>query len=379
MAVSDYSSFDVQAAQERQMIDDAQLAGQLPLGGGMMFASSGMGDIYNQGMMGLSEMMGGAPSPEVAKQQAILEIQERFPNPDTFEEFMELANALRMGGFYSFAEQAMDAANDLRSSLPDETEDTLTTKESTMEMAAQFHQCAIDAGGWKNADQECKTAVKKTFVEMQRQTADEAGMIEASKAEAEAIQDTQTTIYLQSDAAADSIASIEQSIDLLPGIYSGTVGEGIKGFKTLLVSLGIIDESRNVEEEMFLRNSMKSVTDWIQKTKGSISDKEMDAFIAASPGLRNTRAGNLMILETMLAAADYYTRLETEYNDWKTKANARSRASGIPVSEVEWRNHKAHWYRTGGKPKMPTAAQIKVALLPDSDEVVVNAYEVTVD
>ena len=43
-------------------------------------------------------------------------------------------------------------------------------------------------------------------------------------------------------------------------------------FKTLLVSLGIIDATRNVEEEMFLRNSMKSVTDWIAKTKGSISD-----------------------------------------------------------------------------------------------------------
>ena len=82
---------------DRQIVDDAYKAGQLPLGGGMMFASSGMGDLYNQGLMGLAGMMGGEPDPRIAKQQAILEIQQRFPEPDTFEEFMELANALIVG------------------------------------------------------------------------------------------------------------------------------------------------------------------------------------------------------------------------------------------------------------------------------------------
>jgi hypothetical protein len=71
--------------------------------------------------MGLAGMMGGTPSPEVGKQQAIAEIQERFPDPDTFEEFMELANAFSMGGFYSFAEAAIKAANDTRSSMPART------------------------------------------------------------------------------------------------------------------------------------------------------------------------------------------------------------------------------------------------------------------
>ena len=110
--------YDTQAAMDRQIVDDAYKAGQLGLGGGMMFASSGMGDLYNQGLMGLAGMMGGEPDPRIAKQQAILEIQQRFPEPDTFEEFMDLYNALRMGGFYEFAEQALKAANDLRNSMP---------------------------------------------------------------------------------------------------------------------------------------------------------------------------------------------------------------------------------------------------------------------
>ena len=235
--------------------------------------------------------------------------------------------------------------------------------------------------GWQNADQKCKAEVKKTFVEMQRGTWEEAGMVEGAKQEAEAIQATQTNIYLDSDASRDSMASIQQSIDLLPGIYSGTMGEGIKGFKTFLVSMGIIDESRNMEEEGFLRNSMKSVTDWIALTKGSISDKEMDAFVAASPNLQNTRAGNLLILETMKAAADYHTRLETEWNNWKDKADKRSRASSIPVSQVEWRIHLERWYRTN-KVKLPSAVQIKAALADapfDDEEKVESAYEISIN
>jgi len=130
MAVSDYSSFDVQAAQEQQRHDTAYAASQIPRGRVPIYASSVGGDLYNEGLMALAGMLGGTPSPEVAKQQAILEIQERFPNPDTFEEFMELANAFSMGGFYSFAEAAIKAANDTRSSQPTPQ----TSKQKAFEM-----------------------------------------------------------------------------------------------------------------------------------------------------------------------------------------------------------------------------------------------------
>ena len=234
-------------------------------------------------------------------------------------------------------------------------------------MAEKFHQCAIDAGGWKNADQECKEAVKKTFLEMKRESAEEKGFGKFAIENAEQVAANQTQIYTDSDAARDSLTSIEQSIGLLPTIYSGTAGGGIKRFKTLLVSLGIIDATRNIEEEMFLRNSMKSVTDWIAKTKGSISDKEMDAFVAASPGLQNTQAGNLLILQTMKAAAEYYTRLETEYNDWIRKAERTAQSTGVPVKMSDWRRHLETWYRAN-KVKLPTQVQIDAALNPGEVE-----------
>ena len=121
MAVSDYSMFDVQAAKEPQRHKAAYEAAQIPLGRVPIYASSVGGDLYNEGLMGLAGMLGGTPDPATAKQQAILEIQERFPDPDTFEEFMDLYNALRMGGFYEFAEQALKAANDIRASMPTST------------------------------------------------------------------------------------------------------------------------------------------------------------------------------------------------------------------------------------------------------------------
>ena len=337
-------------------------------GAGMMYEAIMRGESQGQMYATLGNMLTGkGQDPRLARQDELDAIFDQYGNPETYEDMVQIANALRTRGFPGLADKAMQEAYDFKDAMDDD--DTLSTKESTMEMAAQFHQCAIDAGGWQNADMECKAAVKKTFIAMQRQTADEAGMIEGAKQEAEAIQTAQTKIYLDSDAAGDSIASIQQSIDLLPGIYSGTAGEDISNFKTLLVSLGIIDESRSIEEAQFLRNSMQAVTDWIALTKGSMSDKEMDAFVAASPGLQKTRAGNLLILETMKAAADYHIRLEAEYNDWKTKADKRARASGTPVSEVEWRVHLAHWYRTGNKIKVPTVAQIKEALKPDSEVV----------
>jgi len=150
---------------------------------------------------------------------------------------------------------------------------------------------------------------------------------------------------------------------MLDSIYSGTAGEGISGFKRLLVGLGLADSDVNASEEGFLRNSMKSVTDWIQKTKGSISDKEMEAFIAASPSLENTKAGNLLILTTMKNMAQYSIDLETEWNRWKSEADRTARQTGVPPSEVDWRTHLANWYRTSGKkPKAPSAAEIQAAL-----------------
>ena len=332
-------------------------------GRGAVFLAAQGAERMNQGarqLFGIEEPAVIAAKAEEAKQTKLNSILSKYQTMDTAEQYQAAATELFTNGFPEYASkvQAMMA------NLPKEEKDREpTNKESTMEMAAEMHQCAIDAGGWKKSDMACKAQVRKTYVELNRGTADEAGMIAGAKANAEAVQKQQTQIYLNSNNSQDSLVSINQSINMLDDIYSGTAGEGISGFKRFLVGMGFADSTVNASEEGFLRNSMKSVTDWIQLTKGSISDKEMEAFIAASPSLQNTKAGNLLILTTMKNMAQYSIDVKTEWNRWKTQADITARASGIPVSEVEWETHVAKWYDESGKrPKAPTAAEIQAAI-----------------
>ena len=106
--------FDTQYAIDRQMQEDAMAAGQLPLGGGMMYATSLSGDITNQGLMGLAGLMGGKPDPLMAKQQALEEVFEQFGNPQTSEDAIAIANALQQKGLYNEAMKFRDYANELK-------------------------------------------------------------------------------------------------------------------------------------------------------------------------------------------------------------------------------------------------------------------------
>ena len=124
------SMFDTRQAISRQMQDDAHKAGVAGGGSkryGMYYGASLGGDRYGQGLMGLAGMMGGEPDPRIGKQQALDEIMQRFPNPETPEDFIEIANGLQGIGLYTEANKAMEMANEIRSSMPTVAEDKLPT------------------------------------------------------------------------------------------------------------------------------------------------------------------------------------------------------------------------------------------------------------
>ena len=70
--------FDLQAAKEQQSHKTGYEAAQIPLGRVPIYASSVGGDIYNEGLMGLAGMLGGAPDPETAKQQKVEKLWKDF-------------------------------------------------------------------------------------------------------------------------------------------------------------------------------------------------------------------------------------------------------------------------------------------------------------
>ena len=118
------SMFDTRYAIDRQMELDAQKVGQAGGGSkryGMYYNSALGGDLRNQGLMGLAQLIGGSPDPRIAKQQALDEVMQRFPEPETPEDLMEIANALQASGLYNEAAQATKMATEMRASMPTAT------------------------------------------------------------------------------------------------------------------------------------------------------------------------------------------------------------------------------------------------------------------
>jgi len=112
------SMFEARQAVDRQMETDAQTAGRLPLGGGMMYASSMVGDIRNQGLQTVAGMLGGVGNPIMDQQRAITEVMDQFPNPQSAEDYTQIASAMNAKGLYNYAAMAMDRANEIKSQLP---------------------------------------------------------------------------------------------------------------------------------------------------------------------------------------------------------------------------------------------------------------------
>ena len=365
MAVSDYSMFDVQAANEQQRHKTAYEASQIPRGRVPIYASSVGGDLYNEGLMGLAGMLGGTPDPATAKQQAILEIQERFPNPDTFEEFMELYNALRMGGFYEFAEQALKAANEIKGA--GDSSQTMTNYMQDLRDIAQF-QLSCDFN-----DPECAKKAQQLWLDQKRAGPEEKYAGRYAEADAQAFSDDLTASKDMYSKALYYGKTIDQSLGFLEeGLYTGPAANVFNAVRKVGVAFGIAEPDSVAEAEQFKVNSMKAIMAWVQKTKGAISEAEMKLFADASEGLERSVAGNKLILLTAKSLAEYQKNLHKERVRWLQDIENPTR--------LKWEAHLMEWNETNAN-ILPTAEEIKAALeqvpseqaIIESDEIVIEA------
>lgn len=133
------SMFDTQDALSRRMEDDAQLAGRLPLGGGMMYASSMKGDLENRSLMGLASLMGGKGDPMMEKQKAIDSVMQKFGRqPETADDYRKVASMFNEIGQYEFGEKAMAMSASITAAQPK------ADKPATSIEEFQFY---VDSGG----------------------------------------------------------------------------------------------------------------------------------------------------------------------------------------------------------------------------------------
>ena len=103
----------------------------------------------------------------------------------------------------------------------------------------------------------------------------------------------------------EMLGRIEQMRGLAQRVESGALTDFKTDFMRLGNSFGMsFDVEKIANVEAMRAKGMEFILDIISGTKGAISEKEMDAFEAASPSVGNTQLGNKQILDLAEASAE---------------------------------------------------------------------------
>ena len=152
-----------------------------------------------------------------------------------------------------------------------------------------------------------------------------------------------------------ALASIDQSLAILQsGLDTGFGTEFGMEMKKVLAEMGMpVDELRIADSEQFRVNGMKFVMEYIQNTKGAISEAEMKLFAAASPTLSTSVAGNNLLLTTARTVKDWERRKAAYMDNWYNDARLDE---GV-VRPSAWNKTEREW-EANNKLSLPTAADI---------------------
>ena len=290
------------------------------------------------GMMGLQ-------TPEVANQQNLEAILQKYPKMETPEQMLAAANELRGAGYLEFAQKMTDNATNLRNSQTTQTQTTYM--QDLRDIAANQLACDFN-------DPECAKAAQKIWLDQKRAGPEEKGDIKYAEEEMKAFSESLTESTDNYQKALYYGNTIDQSLGFLnSGLYTGTGAETVNKFKQFGMAFGMVDPGATATAEQFKVNSMKAIMAWVQKTKGAISEAEMQLFADASEGLARSKGGNKLILLTAKSLADYQKNLHRERLKWEDETENPTRRG--------WLLHKANWDLENAN-TVPSADEIAAAL-----------------
>ena len=142
-----------------------------------------------------------------------------------------------------------------------------------------------------------------------------------------------------------------------PNLYVGTWGEAVAIGNRFLVTMGMAPVDANAGAELLRSKSMEAILNYVQDTKGSISDKEMQQFKEAAVGLSKTREGNKLIIEHAAKAANFKQAEHDEFFRWNAELEGRREVPSVS----KWKTHQKKWAKDN-KFTVPTLAEIQTAL-----------------
>ena len=155
------------------------------------------------------------------------------------------------------------------------------------------------------------------------------------------------------------IATLDQSLRILDenNAYTGTGADFVLGFKKVLYSFCMSDDEIGIADaEQFRTNGLKFVMEYIQQTKGAVSDAEMKLFAEASPSLLATKGGNRMMLQTALDIAQWNEKKAVHMNEW----HMQQQTDGAIVRPTNWAA-ESRAFDKANQLSLPTSKEIEAA------------------
>lgn len=182
---------------------------------------------------------------------------------------------------------------------------------------------------------------------------------EFAKEQAKLTSELTTKMGEQGQAAGRKLRDISNAALLLddPETYTGVFGEAVNYINAFRASVGLGPADAAAKGETLRVLSMQAVMEYIQQTKGAISNKEMEQFAKATIGLGRTKEGNRMILDMAAVAADYSRREGAEYFRWHNELTAK----GETPTVSKWEKRKKQWKAENGF-ALPTLEEIQKAI-----------------
>ena len=148
------------------------------------------------------------------------------------------------------------------------------------------------------------------------------------------ITDSMQTWQTEADAATalrDQVMIARSLADELGREGFGPVDSLTMGLRGLMIDLGmgnLVDSDKLATQQALTQTSIGFVMALVGKTKGAISNKEMEIFFQASPTLGSTYDGYMRMLGYMDRIAELSERYNTEWN------NELVRLAGEPVEVI---------------------------------------------
>ena len=137
------------------------------------------------------------------------------------------------------------------------------------------------------------------------------------------------------------IAQYNQSLAILDtGVFVGTGANLVQGVRSMAVAMGVANEDTVIDEANYSRFqslAIDAAMDYIEQTKGAVSDKEMLLYAKASQGTDKSPEANRIILKTAKRAAQWRKNKDLALNTWVSINKDKFPSSAdLKVFEAKW-------------------------------------------